>query len=317
MRTPLWRRTPPAIFPVTLGFLGLGILWRHAAQVLGLPLWIGDILSGAAVMFFVYFAGLYVAKWVARPGVLFEDLKTPPARAGVSAMAMSVMLVPAILLDYGVALEWLWWLGVVLQVLMAALVTVEILKSPVETRAFSPFQHLTYVGLIVAPIAGYPLGYAEFSHDIGLLSIVIFTVITVGYVRKLMRNPPPPPLCPSLVITLSPLSLFGVMFALSGDDTAFAVAYALAVLTAFGLLGAARWMTAGGWTPVWGAFTFPLAAFGNLQVSAIGQGYGLIAELLLWGTLGLASAVILFVLYRSTRAFVTGELSQKSAAATA
>jgi tellurite resistance protein len=317
MRTPLWRQTPPAIFPVTLGFLGLGLAWRKAAGVLDLPMAIGDVMLGVATMFLAYFLVLYAMKLAARPAVLLEDMKAPPARAGVSALAMSLMLLAAVALQYGVRAPWLLWLGIVTYVAVAALILRMILNGGPEGRVFSPFQYLTFVGLIVVPIAGLPLGMVEVSIWLSMLSLAAFVVITAGYGRKVFRVLPPQPLRPSLVIVLAPVSLFAMLFAQLGWSNLFQVFYWLAVAVAFLALFAGRWLMAGGWTPLWGAFTFPLAAFANLQVVAVQAGIGRLAEALLVAGLTIATPLILYVVYHAGRAWTRGELSKKSGAATA
>lgn len=317
MRTPLWRQTPPAIFPVALGFLGLGLAWRNAGPLVGVPVEVGDLLLGLATMFFLWFGALYAMKFIKRPGVLLEDLKVPPARAGMSAMAMAVMLLAAVALQYGYAWPWLLWLGIALHVIIAALVLRVMAKAGPEGRAFSPFQYLTFVGLIVAPIAGVPLGLAQVSFWLAMVSLVAFFAISVGYGRKAMKVLPPPPLRPSLVITLAPLSLFALMFHQFHWMPGFQVFYWLAVIAAFVALFAGKWLMTDGWTPVWGAFTFPLTAFANLQAAAVKGGDARIALALLVGTLAVATPVILYIVYKAVMAWMKGELSKKSGAATA
>lgn len=314
---PLWRRTPPAIFPVALGFLGLGLAWRNAGAALGLPTAIGDVLLGAATVFYLFFLALFAAKLLARPGVMLEDLKTPPARSGISAMAMALILLPAVLLQFELAFQWLWWVGVALHVLIAALVARLMFAGPPEMRTFTPFQYLTFVGLIVAPIAGVPLGQAAVSFWLSMTAMVAFIIITVGYGRKLTRVLPPPPLRPSLVITLAPVSLFGLMFAQFQAEIWFQAFYFLSWIVALLLLISARWILAGGWSPVWGALTFPIAAFTNLQIVAFTLGYGVVALAGIWLGLTIGTPLILFVVYRATRAWRRGDLSKMSGAATA
>ncbi len=315
--TGLWRSTPPAIFPVTLGALGLGVIWRKAAIILPVPTAVGDLLMGVSTAFFLFFLASYIAKLMARPGVLLEDLKTPPARAGISAIGMSLMLLAAVLLNFGWELHWLWWAGVAVQIAISVLVLMLTRGDQPELRGFSPFQYLTYVGLIVAPIAGVPMGYEQISFWLAMAALVGFVVVTLGYGAKLIRVRPPQPLRPSLVIVLSPLSLFGLMFLQMGAQPAFMVFYWLSWAAALVLLGLAFWLTKGGFTPIWGAFTFPVAAFTSLQISATVAGASLLA--LPGAVLGLAvgTPLILFVAYRAAQAWSRGELAKKTGAATA
>ena len=71
-----------------------GSPWPGCAtpDAFGAPAAIGQLLSGAMVLIFLYTAGHYVAKLAARPGVVAEDLKILPGRAGLAALTMAGML---------------------------------------------------------------------------------------------------------------------------------------------------------------------------------------------------------------------------------
>ena len=79
---PRWRKTPPALFPPILGLFGLAAAWLRTPDAFGAPAGFGQLLSGAMVLVYLFTAGHYVAKLAARPGVVAEDLKTLPGRAG-------------------------------------------------------------------------------------------------------------------------------------------------------------------------------------------------------------------------------------------
>ncbi len=316
-QTPLWRQTPPAIFPVALGFMGLGLAWRNAASVLPLPHEIGDLLLGLSTAYLVWFLVLFFAKALRRPSVIMEDLKVPPARAGVAAVPMSIMLLAAALLPFNVSVPEVWWFGVVLQFVAILLVTLAILRDAPENRAFSPFQYLSYVGPVVAPIAGISLGFKTESLWLAQFALVAFVIITVGYGLRLMRVRPPMPLRPSLAIILSPSSLLALSFAQQDMEGMFQLFYWLSWVTALVLLVLSRWLMQGGWAPLWGAFTFPIAAFTNMQVMAHSHNMGRIAEFGIWAGLAVGTPLILYIVYKSTMAWIQGDLAKKTGAATA
>ncbi|MCI2398391.1 hypothetical protein [Aliiroseovarius subalbicans] len=314
---PLWRRTPPAVFFVCLGLFGLGLGWRSAAEVLPVPHEIGDLLLGFALAFYLYFLVFYLRKMVARPSVLFDDLSSPPARAAMSAAAMSMMLFAAALLPFGVSVPQVWWTGVVLQVGASAVACWVIWREPQEDRSFTPFQFLTFVGPVVGPIAGIPLGYVTESALLTLAALVPFCVITIGFALQALREPPTLKMRPTLAIFLAPTGLFAISFGLLQVTWAFTAFYGVATLTALVLLTRARWMAAGGWSPQWAAFTFPSTVFVNLQVLAVARGFGLPAELGVGLGLAVSTPVVLFVTYRFVGLWVTGELAAQTGAARA
>ena len=75
------------------------------------------------------------------------------------------------------------------------------------------------------------------------------------------------------------------------------------------LVGAARWVLAAGFSPFWGAFTFPLAAFAS-AVLPLSEGAGLIL-------LGAAAAVVPVIAWRVLALWPGNRLAGKTNAAEA
>lgn len=316
-RQPLWRSTPPAIFPVILGLVGLAHAWRGLGQNFGLSTGLGDLLLGVATALLLFFTLSYLAKLLARRGVLMEDLKSPPGRAGLSAISMSFIVLSVGLLPFGEVARYVWWFGIILHAVIVIFVVKAMAKSPPEARSVTPFQLLPFVGLSTTPLAGVPLGYVGLSQAFTYLSLAAFAVILFQMARKFIRTRPPAPLRPPFAIILAPLSLFGMAFAQFGPDAAFLVFYVAVWIAAMALLSFAKWLTAAGFTPIWGALTFPAATFTNINLVAMGKGLGLIATLgsIIGGVI--ATALIFYITYRALKMWAGQKLSQKTGAAVA
>ncbi len=314
---PLWRSTPPAIFPVALGFMGLALAWRNMADVFPVSHVIGDLMLGMSTAFFLFFAISYVIKVLARPTVVFDDLKVPAARAGVAAFPMAIMLMAAALLPLHARVNEVWWVGVIFYYIATGLVAWSILKGPPEARRFSPFQYLAFVGPIVGPIAGIPLGYILESQILAVAAFIPFVAITLGYYPKLLKVRPPVPLRPSVAIVLAPVSLFGLATGGLGIDWAYHFFYWFAIAIALALISVSLWLTEGGWNPVWGAFTFPLSAFINLQIFAVTHGGGIVAKGALFSGLVIGTPLILYIVWKAGQSWIRRELPKKTAAAIA
>ena len=293
--------------------MALALGWRNAADVLPQvsPV-IGDLLLGLSTGFFIWFLLFYFAKVIARPGVVMEDMRTPPARAGMAAAAMSMMLLAAALLRLDVQAPIVWWIGVAMQLFASAVVLIAIWNDPPEKRHFSTFQYLTFVGPVVGPIAGIPLGYVWESIILTLAALVAWVIVTVGIGLTYRRDPLPVPLRPSVMIFLAPLGLFALSFGALGYEWAFALFYWTGNIVVLGLILLLPWMIRGGYSPVWAAFTFPLAVFLNVQVMAIGKGYGALAQFGAFASLAIATPVILLISYVSIMQWVTGDLTKKT-----
>lgn len=316
--TPLWRQTPPAAFPVCLGFMTLGLGWRSAADVMpGISEDIGSLLLAASTGYFLWFLAFYLRKLIGRPSVLMEDMRTPPARAGIATLAMSMMILAAALLPFGVSVPLVWWTGVVLQIIASVVVLRAIWRDPPEKRHFSTFQYLTFVGPVVGPIAGVPLGYVWQSQLLIMAALVAYVIVTVGILVTLRRDPIPTALRPSVMIFLAPLCVFALGFGILGYDMVFTVFYWAGSFVALGLLALVPWMIRSGYTPAWASFTFPIGAFLNVQVMAVAKGHGIWAEVGVYAAMAIGTPVVLYLVYRTVMEWVTGDLARKSHAATA
>jgi len=318
LETPLWRQTPPAAFPVCLGFMSLALGWTNASHVIpAISEDIGHLLLAASTGYFIWFFAFYLRKVLVRPKVVLEDMESAPARAGIAAMAMSMMLLAAALLPFGISVPLVWWTGVILQTIASVVVLYSIWEEPREKRHFSTFQYLTFVGPVVGPLAGVQLGYVWESKLLINAALVAYVIVTAGILLTIRRDPVPEKLRPSVMIFLAPLCLFALGYGVLGYDTAFTVFYWAGSIVAFGLLLLVPWMVRGGYSPVWGAFTFPIASFLNVQVMAVAKGHGIWAEIGVYAGLIIGTPVVLYIVYRTVMEWVTGDLSRKSGAAIA
>jgi len=176
-----WRRTPPALFPATLGLFGLGLAWQKAGALGGWAAGVGDLILGMVRLLFLVAFVPYAMKLLVRPAVLLEELKVMPARAGVAALSMSLMVMAAGLMGIVLSLAAsVWYLGLVLHAVFFVAVMVTLLRGPVEQRKPTSAQHLPFVGFIVAPLAGVGLGYGDLSLVIFWGSLAIALVIWIG-----------------------------------------------------------------------------------------------------------------------------------------
>ncbi len=316
-RQPLWRSTPPAIFPVILGLVGLSLAWRGLGISFELTAGFGDILLGVTTAILAFFALSYLAKLVARPAVLMDDLKSPPGRAGLSAVSMSFIVLAAGLLPYGEIARYVWWFGILLHAVIATFVVKSMAKSPPEGRSVTPFQLLPFVGLVTAPLAGVALGYGLLSQILTYISLLAFAVILFQLAAKFIRTRPPEPLRPTYAIILAPLSLFGMAFGQFGPEIGFTVFYIAVWAYAIALLVFAKWLTKAGFTPMWGSFTFPLATFTNINIMAMAKGYGLVATAgAIAGGL-ISTALIFFISHKALKMWAKRDLAKKTGAAVA
>lgn len=272
-KIPFWRRMPPAVFPPVMGLFGLALAWRRAVDGFGISSAIADLILGATTLLFLFLFAAQMAKYLVRPEAMVEDLRVLPGRTGLAASSLSVLLLAAALVPYSERLAvFLLTAGLIWHVLLMGVLVYVLLSSPAEQRKTTPAWHLTFVGFIVAPLSAVPLGMEALAQALLIATFVFAVVIYAVSLGQLAHRDPPPPLRPLLAIHLAPLSLFGtvsVSMGLTGTGIAFAILSTVLLGT---LLVKARYLTASGFSPMWGAFTFPLAAYAGMMISLSGSG---------------------------------------------
>ncbi|SMH57399.1 tellurium resistance protein [Maritimibacter sp. HL-12] len=317
-KIPRWRKTPPAIFPPILGLFGLALAWGRAPDAFGISGAVGELLMGAVTLLFVFALGNYLAKIAARPGVVAEDLKVLPGRAGLAAMTMALILLAVAVLPWSQALaRAVLVLGIAGHVAVMLLVTRALLTGPAEARTVTPVFHLTFVGLIVSPLAALPLGWTGYSTVVFWASLAAAVLIWIASAVQFARRDVPAPLRPLLAIHSAPASLLAMVALLLGHGAlGFGLAIWALVLMAL-LVARGRWLIAAGVSPLWGAMTFPLAAFASLMMMLGAAGYGGGFRLLGAVALVVATAFIPYVVGKVGQMWLKGTLGPKTNAAVA
>lgn len=310
------RRTPPALFPSLMGLLGLGLAWRAMAQRLGIEAVSGlaEGFLGACVLLGLAMIGAWLFKFLARPMVLIDEVSILPGRAGVAAFAVSWMLLATVLVPYapGVALA-VAWAGIGALAVVALVIGVVLLRGPKEQRTVTPVFHLTFVGFIIAAVPLAQLGYQAVATEILFATMAIALVIWAFSLFQAFARVPPAPLRPLLAVHVSPASLFAIVASLLGQSALASGFAVMALAMALVLVVSGRWMLTAGFTPLWGALTFPLAACASASIHALGSPGLWIGAVLLMA----ASALNPYVAQRVVRMWVKGDLAVKTNAATA
>ncbi len=312
----LWRRTPPAIFPPMLGLFGLGLAWRTMAAQPGLtPLApVGEAILGATLLLYAFSLVAWLSKPIRRPAVVIDDLRVLPGRAGLAAMTLCLALAAASLVPYapGLALN-IAFADVAVLIVLGMLIAGVLATGPDEQRMVTPIFHLSFAGYILSALTFAQLGLTGFATGILIATTAAATFIWLVSLRQILTRIPPAPLRPLLAIHAAPAALFATVSATLGYPTLAAgfALLALAIVTA--IVASARWLLAAGFSPLWGALTFPLAATATASIVALGQpGLYVGAALLI-----AATALNPWITFRVIKAWAKGQLAAKTNAATA
>lgn len=270
-RAKLFARTPPAIFPSILGLLGLASALRLGLGRMGWDQGLGDLAAGLVVALWAFAAVAYGVKLARRPGVVMEDLRVLPGRSGLATLTMGGMVTAGLVAVYSAPA------GAVLLVLalaghgvLALLLARLLLTLPPEARAVNPTLHLSFVGFIVGAAPALVLGWVLLAELLFWAAIPVAVVIWGLSLRQFVAAVPPAPLRPLLAIHLAPAALLALVAGLMGKPMLVDLFLGLGAVSALILLAAGRWVIASGPSPLWGAFTFPLAALASAMLVAGG-----------------------------------------------
>lgn len=316
----LWRRVPPAIFPPLLGALGLAMAWRVAAQRFGLSSALPDLLAGAVVALWGFATLAYGVKLARRPGVLAEELRILPGRAGLGAALVCIYAAAQVMAPFAPSLARLALiLGLALQLALWAVLVPILLKAPGQGRV-SPVWQLNFVGPIVAAQAAAGFGWSGFAQALWWPMAAAAGLIWALSLRQALAERVPAPLRPMLAIHIAPVAMLGACAAALGwHQVAAGFAWALVPVLTLMVLRL-RWLTEAGFSPFWGAFTFPLAASAGLWLAMscaipgwVVPGWAGPARALLV----LASLVVAPILFLVWKSWAQGRLAVKTNAAIA
>lgn len=307
----LFARTPPAVFPVLLGLLGLALALRRGLEDLALPQGPADLVLGAVGTLWGFAVLAYGVKLMRRPGVIADDLRVLPGRSGIAAATVGGMALAAGLAPVAPALAGgLLMLSLVAHGVQAVLLAVVLLRAPPAVRVVNPSLHLSLVGPIVGALAAVALGWTGLAVALFWTTLPVALVIWGLSALQFAREVPPAPLRPMLAIHLAPASLLATVAAHTGQP-GLAVVFAglgCALLAAFVI--AARWLTAAGFSALWGALTFPLGAFAGALLTVGWLWPGIVVLIA-------AAGVIPAIAWRVLKMWADGSLAARTNAAEA
>ncbi|MEZ5779605.1 MAG: tellurium resistance protein [Paracoccaceae bacterium] len=309
----LWRRTPPAVFPSIMGLFGLGLAWRRAVLPYSIPEAIGEALLGGTTLLMLFALVAYGAKIVRRPAAIVEELRILPGRSGVSALVLCIYLMSIAIAPYARDIaRMVLMAGFAVHLGLVALLIYVFVTGPAEQRRVTPVWHLSFVGFIVGALAAMSFGLVSLALILFALTAVMAALIWSVSLDQILRADVPAPLRPLLAIHLAPIALLGLVALSLGLEVVATGCAAVAALLLGWLALRARWMTEWGFSALWGAFTFPLAATASLWISLGG----------VWRipggvTLVAATMIVPPIAFQILRLWARGQLAVKTNAATA
>ncbi|WP_127112213.1 SLAC1 anion channel family protein [Shimia sediminis] len=313
-REPRLKHFPVPLFAMVMGSLGASLALISARGLMPGLVVLGVWVMWFAIALFLALGATYVVKCLRYPDAVRAEWNHPVRLAFFPAISISLLLMASALLmaGFGVAANWVWLLGAVMQ----AVLTIAVISGWISHRAFevghlTPAWFIPAVGNVVAPIAGAELGYVELSWLFFSAGILFWLVLlTLVFNRLIFHNPLPDKLYPTLVILIAPPSVGYLGYvSLTGQVDGVArvllnAGYIFAVLTAVQAPKMAKLPFALSW---W-ALSFPVAALAsasfNFAKATGSQAHSVIGAVLL----ALMVVIMLGLFYRTAVAAKHGQI---------
>ena len=256
---------PVALFSMSLGLLGLTLVWQQARFVLGAPRFIGDGLLGLAASVFILIVIGYGLKLIRHPDAVVAEMAHPIKISFFATFSASLIL-------FGTALQTalpplalpLWALGAATHLLFTIMIINRWMHhEQFEVTHINPAWFIPAVGNILVPIAGVNLGYPSVAWFFFSIGVVFWLVLlSIIFYRVFFHAPLPERLLPTLFILIAPPAAGFVAYVelIGGIDSFARVQVNIALFFTLLLLSQVRRFAALSFTLSFWAYSFPLAA---------------------------------------------------------
>lgn len=266
----------PGWFSIVMGLAGLSLAWHAAVPVLGEGAEAaGVVLGGIAALVFVALVAASLWRLHRHPGAWADDLRHPVRHVFMAAIPISLLLLVSSAVVAGLRGAWvegLWWAASLAQLSVTLWVVARWMReAPAGGLAWAgltPALFIPIVGNVLVPLAGVPLGRAEWAaaqFGIGLMFWPVVLVLLL--VRVAQQGLWPQRLLPAQFIFIAPPAAVGLSALRFG--VAPLVVWALWGAALFSLLWAATLLRRMVDQPFgiahWG-MGFPMAAFTALSL---------------------------------------------------
>jgi tellurite resistance protein len=307
---------PISLFGSTMGLTGLSVAWKLAHGVFGMPLWICDAIAAASMLSFVLLLIAYAIKAISAPEKVVSEFRHPIAGNLFGTFLISLLLLPILIAPLSLmTARILWCAGAAGMASFAWLMVNRWMSDRQQIAHATPAWIVPVVGVLDVPLALPVLQLPPmpevmiFSVAVGLFfAIPLFTLI---FSRLVFEAPMPEALQPTLLILVAPFAVgFSSYVLAAGRVDLFAESlYFLTLFVLTVLLGRLRNLPrCCPFRVSWWAVSFPLAAsaIAALRFGAFDPNWFTLG--VAWLLLGLATATIAGLFFRTLIGVAAGEL---------
>ena len=298
---------PISFFAMVMGMAGLTIAWEKAHRTLNLNINLDGPLALFTLGLFIVLLAFYGTKLMRHREAVIAELRHPIKLNFFPTISISLILLSIVMLHrYEGTAQVLWMVGTSLHLLFTLYVmNVWIHHEHLEIQHLNPAWFIPVVGNVLVPITGTSLGFIEISWFFFSIGILFWLVLlTIIFNRVLFHNPLPGKLMPTFFILIAPPAVGFISYTkLNGGIDSFAhILYYCGLFLTLLLFTQVRRFTKLEFFLSWWAYSFPLAAI-TVASLVMYEKTALPGFLLIsWFLLCLLTVVVLFLLYRTTKA---------------
>ena len=266
----------PGWYAIVMGLCGLALAWHRAVPLMGEMAGAAAFAIGTlAAAVFGVLAVATVLRGRRYPEAWAEDQRHPVRHTFVATLPIAMILLATVAVALGLrhaVVDALWWAGAVLQFALTLWVLGRWWKGKeqggLQWASATPALFIPIVGNVLVPLAGVPLGHADWAaaqFGVGLLFWPVVMILVV--VRLAVQGPWPERLKPTSFIFIAPPAVVGLSALQFGAPPVVGWLLWDMALVSFLWVGtqAKAIMALPFGLPHWG-MSFPLAAFAALTL---------------------------------------------------
>lgn len=262
---------PVSLFGAVMGLSGLALAWRLAAKQFGVPAFIGEAIGLFAVGVFIVLTICYGIKCIESTAAVRAEFAHPVAVNFFGTPIIALLLLPAVVAPYSLALTTaLWLIGTVSMLVFAWVVVSRWMNVRQQIQHATPAWMIPIVGTLNIAIVGVTLdlpgamAVSAFGLAVGLFfAVPLFTLILS---RLIFEEEMLPAQRPSLLIFVATFAVsFGSYLSVVGRVDLFASSLFYLAIFMFSVLvpKLLRYRNSVSFHTSWWAVSFPLAAMSN------------------------------------------------------
>jgi tellurite resistance protein len=316
----------PGWYAIVMGLSGLSLAWHRATPLMGdVAGAVAWVIGALAALVFAVLAAATVLRGLRHADAWAEDRRHPVRHTFIATLPIAILLLATVAVALTGTSPWaaaLWWVGSLAQLFVTVWVLARWWRgnSPPAVKdgvpvaggllwaGVTPALFIPIVGNVLAPLAGAPLGHAEWSAAQLGIGLLFWPVVLVMIATRIaIQGMFPERLLPTLFVFIAPPAVVGLSVLQLGAPPL--LGWVMWGMALFSLLWvgtqAKRIMALPFGLPHW-AMSFPLAALAalTLRLATPGGALAVLGPVLL----ALASIVIVALMLGTLRGLRDGSL---------